>query len=290
MKRIAMVIILLAVFICTGCASTTTNEVHLVKNAVFVDKYITEDVTDVGFNFSYIYTGLLPNFTISEVKGTNLDNLEITCEPVVDDGTNEISYKGYKLSGQCVNIDCGDVKTGDNIIIDSIVFSVNNQKLEYVFDEPISIKSVVSEEEAIYPLGMRALTSSKGEYHGSWEANQDVVLTDVSLGKLVDMKNVELYIAESSDKEDLKNKRKVGNLDSLPINIKKGEVLLVRCDVSPKICENYTYIFVSSILEYTADGKECKEYQNLKIAGECSDSNNQIEERLHEIVDNELYK
>lgn len=175
--------------------------------------------------------------------------------------------------------------------ISGITFILAGEKKTWFFDEPLVINKGEIAKDTFEPVSTNIVSYVGDSYYGAWKASRDLVIDNISFSKFIDLTDLEIYKAKSTSIEDMESAEKIGEKELLPLELSKGDCLIVKGNIESQYCKLHTTVYGSSILEYSVNNKKGIEATSLIVMSndDAGDETDRYQKQLEYIVDNKLF-
>lgn len=258
MKKIIAAVIVLMLMLGLG-ACGTENGTQFFPETVKYNIHRADG--KFSFNMNVISSKINPKIEFISAEGVNTEYLTVT---FTNDTFREIKMR--KINGKhfiLLGVQC--IATSEYTKIDSMKLLVNGKETVINFPTPIENTAfdINSGKHFVYQGGMPIyifpqsfVGKNETDYTFSVEADEDTTITAFKLSDFAELSGAKVYV----------NGKFKGNIENtLPLELKKGDVLEVRSRIKGLSNENYGMdnLYFNIVVECEANGEKVTEYYPL---------------------------
>lgn len=256
-----LIIFVTAVIFCmpilSGCGADADMKSQYIVATDMV-KYNLHGIEDFGFNVSLISHNKDIDVEFVSFEGKNTQGLAVQLNDDSYEEIKNLNYNGYYI--RLLGFVC---KTADDYVkIDSVNLKIDGADKKFDFSTPIEhyLKNGDADLYAYaqdYPVFISTNSYSSSEYCFKYCAEDDITVQSFDFSDFWCIKSAVVSV----------DNVEIGGLDSLPLILKKGSVLSVKCALDFKDPDNtadYDSIYCDTVLTYTLkSGEQLSLYNNL---------------------------
>lgn len=249
---ILFTIVIVSAILFSGCNNTekedASSEFIIGSDMVKYDLY---GLSDFGFNVNLIAKNKDLDVEFVSFIGENTQGLSVQLK---DDSYDEI--KSLKQNGYYIKLLGFLCKTGDEFVqIDGVNLKINGVEQKIDFATPVKhyVKTDDSETSVQirnHPMFISTNTYTTTEYNFEYYAESDVTIESFSFNNFLGIKSGRVAI----------NGEDVGDINSLPLVVKKDSTVSIKCYLDfkdPNNTSEYDSIYCDSLLSYkTSESNE----------------------------------
>jgi len=249
---ILFTIVIVSAILFSGCNNTekedASSEFIIGSDMVKYDLY---GLSDFGFNVNLIAKNKDLDVEFVSFIGENTQGLSVQLK---DDSYDEI--KSLKQNGYYIKLLGFLCKTGDEFVqIDGVNLKINGVEQKIDFATPVKhyVKTDDSETSVQirnHPMFISTNTYTTTEYNFEYYAESDVTIESFSFNNFFGIKSGRVAI----------NGEDVGDINSLPLVVKKDSTVSIKCYLDfkdPNNTSEYDSIYCDSLLSYkTSESNE----------------------------------
>lgn len=249
---ILFTIVIVSAILFSGCNNTEKEDAssEFIIGSDMV-KYDLQGISDFGFNVNLIAKNKDLDVEFVSFIGENTQGLSVQLK---DDSYDEI--KSLKQNGYYIKLLGFFCKTGDEFVqIDGVNLKINGVEQKIDFATPVKhyVKTDDSETSVQirnHPMFISTNTYTTTEYNFEYYAESDVTIESFSFNNFFGIKSGRVAI----------NGEDVGDINSLPLVVKKDSTVSIKCYLDfkdPNNTSEYDSIYCDSLLSYkTSESNE----------------------------------
>lgn len=249
---ILFTIVIVSAILFSGCNNTEKEDAssEFIIGSDMV-KYDLQGISDFGFNVNLIAKNKDLDVEFVSFIGENTQGLSVQLK---DDSYDEI--KSLKQNGYYIKLLGFLCKTGDEFVqIDGVNLKINGVEQKIDFATPVKhyVKTDDSETSVQiqnHPMFISTNTYTTTEYNFEYYAESDVTIESFSFNNFFGIKSGRVAI----------NGEDVGDINSLPLVVKKDSTVSIKCYLDfkdPNNTSEYDSIYCDSLLSYkTSESNE----------------------------------
>ena len=249
---ILFTIVIVSAILFSGCNNTEKEDAssEFIIGSDMV-KYDLQGISDFGFNVNLIAKNKDLDVEFVSFIGENTQGLSVQLK---DDSYDEI--KSLKQNGYYIKLLGFLCKTGDEFVqIDGVNLKINGVEQKIDFATPVKhyVKTDDSETSVQirnHPMFISTNTYTTTEYNFEYYAESDVTIESFSFNNFFVIKRGRVAI----------NGEDVGDINSLPLVVKKDSTVSIKCYLDfkdPNNTSEYDSIYCDSLLSYkTSESNE----------------------------------
>lgn len=249
---ILFTIVIVSAILFSGCNNTEKEDAssEFIIGSDMV-KYDLQGISDFGFNVNLIAKNKDLDVEFVSFIGENTQGLSVQLK---DDSYDEI--KSLKQNGYYIKLLGFHCKTGDEFVqIDGVNLKINGVEQKIDFATPVKhyVKTDDSETSVQirnHPMFISTNTYTTTEYNFEYYAESDVTIESFSFNNFFGIKSGRVAI----------NGEDVGDINSLPLVVKKDSTVSIKCYLDfkdPNNTSEYDSIYCDSLLSYkTSESNE----------------------------------
>lgn len=249
---ILFTIVIVSAILFSGCNNTEKEDAssEFIIGSDMV-KYDLQGISDFGFNVNLIAKNKDLDVEFVSFIGENTQGLSVQLK---DDSYDEI--KSLKQNGYYIKLLRFVCKTGDEFVqIDGVNLKINGVEQKIDFATPVKhyVKTDDSETSVQirnYPMFISTNSYTTTEYNFEYYAESDVTIESFSFNNFLGIKSGRVAI----------NGEDVGDINSLPLVVKKDSTVSIKCYLDfkdPNNTSEYDSIYCDSLLSYkTSESNE----------------------------------
>lgn len=261
MKKWLIIFVTAVIFsipILSGCGADTDIKSQEYIVATDMVKYNLHGIEDFGFNVNLISRNKDIDVEFLGFEGENTQGLSVQLNDDSYEEIKKLNHNGYYI--RLLGFVC---KTADDYVkIDSVNLKIDGADKKFDFPTPIEhyLKNDDTDSYAYvqdHPVFISTNSYSSSEYCFKYCAEDEITVQSFAFN---DFWRIKSAVVSVDDVE-------IGGPDSLPLTLKKGSELSVKCVLDFKNSDNtadYDSIYCDSVLTYALkSGKQFTLYNNL---------------------------